>query len=78
VRKEARVFTEKERLILKALLEEELQTIMSLGQNGDGLLNRYVFSLAKILSKIDVDEAESTGMDRFFVLDRTATVTQAV
>jgi hypothetical protein len=72
------VFTEKERLILKALLEEELQTVVNLGQKGDGLLNRYVFSLAKILSKLDVDEIDGLGADRFFALGAAAAARQAV
>lgn len=64
------MFSEKERLILKALLEEELQAILGHGRNKDVLLNKYLFSLARILSKIDVDEAENSSAERFYMLGR--------
>lgn len=72
------MFTEKERMILKALLEEEFQSILSYGRNKDALMNKYLFSLAGILSKIDVDEAENTGMERFFMLSEELGAQHAV
>lgn len=71
------MFTEKERLILKALLEEELQTILKHVSSRDALINRYIFSLARILSKIDVDEAEDSGMERFYTLSQEFAASQA-
>jgi len=72
------MFTEKERMILKALLEEELQAILGHGRNKDVLLNKYLFSLARILSKIDVDEAEDSSVERFYMLGREFAAQQAV
>jgi hypothetical protein len=71
------MFTDKERMILKALLEEELQTILCHGRNKDDLLNRYLFSLTRILSKIDVDEAENSSAERFYLLGRELAAQQA-
>jgi len=72
------MFTDKERLILKALLEEELQTILGYERTKDVLLNKYLFSLAAILSKIDIDEAENPGMERFYTLKQEFGLQQAV
>ena len=62
------MFTEKERTILKALLEEEFQAISSQGSTKDTLLNKYLFSLAQILNKINVDESDSCNLERLFTL----------
>jgi hypothetical protein len=64
------MFTEKERLILKALLEEELDAILSNARERDDLFSKYLFSLTRILSKIDVDEAEDSSAQRFYLLNR--------
>lgn len=64
------MFTEKERLILKALLEEELDAILTNARDRDDLFNKYLFSLTRILSKIDVDEAENSSAERFYLLSR--------
>ena len=60
------MFTEKERTILKALLEEEFQTIMSQGATKDILMNKYLFSLSQILNKVNVDGSGNRGLERFF------------
>jgi len=71
------MFTDKERMILKALLEEELQAILGHGRNKDVLMNKYLFSLAGIMSKIDVDEAEDSSMARFFMLSEGLSAQQS-
>ena len=71
------MFTEKERMILKALLEEELQSILNYDRKKDTLMNKYLFSLAGILSKVDVDEAENASMERFFMLSEEFGAQQA-
>ena len=61
------MFTDKERMILKALLEDELQSILGHGKSGDPLLERYLFSLERILSKVDI---EDSGEERYYVMSR--------
>ena len=61
------MFTDKERMILKALLEEELQSILGHGKSGDPLLERYLFSLERILRKVDIDDS---GDERYYAISR--------
>jgi len=61
------MFTDKERMILKALLEDELQSILGHGKSADPLLERYLFSLERILSKVDTEES---GNENYYVMSR--------
>lgn len=61
------MFTDKERMILKALIEDELQSILGHGRSADPLLERYLFSLERILSKVDI---EDSCPERYYAISR--------
>lgn len=53
------MFSEKEKSIMRALIEDEMEHIISHGKNRDALLSRYCSSLTTMLSKLEI---ENSGM----------------
>lgn len=70
------VFTEKEKLIINALLEEELDCAMHYGNSSDSLIESYSQSLSTIMRKLNEKSFRTPKNKCFYFVSREHTTRQ--
>ena len=72
------MFTEKEKIIMQALLEDEIKTISDQQDSNDTVFAQYSNTLAKILLKMKLNDCDNLDNECYNIINREFASRQAV